>query len=320
MPTNERFTQQAQTLLNEKLFQTEDLFHGEFSRLSAQFRENFEQVCKEIAKLQKDGIFGDAAYIEYTMLRTNLINKEYAADVCIYGEDWYLCKKQRAVGQLDISVLFQYFDELWQELLSVRKQYTGKVSAQEVTEFMMLEAAPKFYAYVTKLCRFSILECVEKDYFKAIKKSPKFEINSGEYMAQTEAVYKENTEKDRDKILLWFADRLKFEYCFEDFSGLDFSGENLSEIDCRYSDFRNAVLKNVDFTDANLTCARFCGADLENADFSYALLYEADFSGANLKNAKFDNAFTEAESWEDDRDKWVRPGFMAANFDGVTRG
>ncbi|MCL2815999.1 MAG: pentapeptide repeat-containing protein [Oscillospiraceae bacterium] len=314
---DERFTERANALLNERLFKTEDLFLGEFSCLSAEFKKNFAQICGEIAKLQENGDFGDVAYIGYTMLRTNLINKEYATEVCIYGENWYLCKNQRAVGQFDISVLFRYFDELWQELIAVRKQYIGKVSAQEVTAFIMQEAAPKFYSYVTVLCRFSILECVGQNYFGAIKKTPRFQINSGEYMARTESVYKENTQKNRDEILSWFDDRLDYEYCFEDFSGLDFSNENLAKIDCRYADFRNADLKNVNFNYANLIGARFCGADLENADFSYALLYEADFSGANLKNAKLENAFVKFENQE--KDVWKRPGFMAVNFTGAIR-
>jgi len=136
-------------------------------------------------------------------------------------------------------------------------------------------------------------------------------------MARTEAVYKENTEKNRDEILSWFTDRLDCAYCFEDFSGLDFSNENLAEIDCRYADFRNAVLKNVNFTYANLTGARFCGADLENADFSYALLYEADFSGANLKNAKLGGAAVDFEGQK--KDEWKRPRFMPVNFTGAIR-
>ena len=312
---DERFAERANALLNEKLFKTEDIFPGEFPRLSAEFKKNFAQICEYIAALQKNGDFGDLSYIEYAMLRTNLINKEYAAEVCIYGENWYLCKNQRAVGRFDISGLFKYFDELWQELISIRKQYIGKVSAQEVTAFVMREAAPKFYSYITVLCRFSILECVVRDYFGNIKKTPRFEINSGEYMARTESVYKENAEKNRDEILSRFADRLEYEYCFEDFSGLDFANENLSKIDCRYADFRNADLKNVDFTYADLTGARFCGANLENADLSYALLYEADFSGANLKNAKPGRTLADSDGQK--KDGWKRPGYMAANFAGA---
>jgi len=315
---DERFTERANALLNEKLLKTEEMFLGAFPRLQKQFRENFAQICGDIAKLQKNGDIGDAAYVEYTMLRTNLINKEYAAEVCVYGEKRYLCQYQRAVGRLDISALFKHFDELWQELIAIRKQYIGKVSAQELTAFVMQEAAPKFYTYVTVLCRFSVLDCIGQNYFGAIKRTPQFEINSGEYMAQTEAVYKENTEKDRDKILLWFAGRFEYEYCFEDFSGLDFSNENFVGIDCRYSDFRNAVLKNADFTYANLIGARFCGADLENADFGDALLYEADFTGANLKNAKIENVSLEFENQE--KGVWKRPGFMAVNFTGAKKG
>jgi len=305
MPTPEQFTNQAQTKLNEKLFKTEASFPGEFPRLSAGFKENFRQVCEKIAELD------DIAYIEYTLLRTSIINKNYTAEVRVYGEDWYFCKNQQAVGEFDVSFLFKHFDDLWGELIDMRKQFTGKVSAADVKEFMM-DAAPKFYAYVISLCRFSILDCVERDYFKALKKSPKFEINVGEYMAQTQVVYKENAEKNRGEILEWFADRLNFAYCFEDFSGLDLSGENLSEIDLRYADLRNCELKDVNFIGSNLTGARFCGANLENADFSYSNLYEADFSGANLQNAKFNHVM--ADSGMFGEVEWQRPGYFGVSF------
>jgi len=310
---NEQFLQYAQNLLSEKLFKTEELFLGGFSRLSAEFTANFQQTCEKISALQKDGGFDDAAYIEYTLLRTNIINRNYTAEVRVYGKDRYLCKRQRAVGEFDVSFLFKHFGELWDELIESRRQYAGKVSAVDVKAFMM-DAAPKFYSYIAALCRFSILGCVERDYFKAIKKSPRFEINAGEYMARTQPAYKENAEKDRVDILIWFADRLDSKYCYEDFSGLDFSGEDFSGLDLRYADLRNAVLNHINFAGANLIGARFCGASLENADFSGAKLHEADFSGANLQKAKFNNAAANGGLILTNEKEWQSPGYFGVSF------
>jgi hypothetical protein len=194
---NERYLERAAVMLNAALIKTDGHFRENFPRLSAEFAENFKKICGETAGLQESGNLGDIAYIEYTMLRTNLINKDYAAEVRVYGGDWYLDKEQRALGRFDISSLFKYFDGLWTELYKLQVSYTGKISALDTAGFMM-DAAAKFYSYVITLCRFSVLDCIEQDYFKKIKKSPQFEINAGEYMARTQSVYKENAEKDRE--------------------------------------------------------------------------------------------------------------------------
>ena len=305
------FLNRAETLLNEKLFETENLFRSSFSSLSEAFMENFREICKEVTTLQEAGNFGEIAYIEYTLLRSNTINKNYVAEIRIYGKEWFLCKGQRVVGQFDVSYLFQNLDRLWMKLLEMRKQYIGKVSSLDVSEFIM-DAAPKFYAYVISLCRFSILDCTKQNYFKMLKKTPQFSINVGEYMAQTEPIYKENSEKDRLSLLKWFADCHSYEYCFEDFSELDFSNENFTNIDFRYSDLRKTILTNTSFLYANLIGTRFCGAELENAHFSYSILHEADFSGANLRNSKF--YYANANWGANDKEKWKRVGFFKVSF------
>jgi hypothetical protein len=311
---NEHYLRRAEIMLNQKLFKTEGLFFDNFLSLSRAFKENFRKICIEISELQKADHLDGISYIEYTLLRTNTINKDYAAEIRVYGEEWYLCKNQHIIDRFDISFLLQNFDMLWTELLVMSKQYVGKVSSLDISGFMM-DAVSKFYAYVISLCRFSILECIEQGYFRAIKKTTPFSINIGEYMAKTETIYKEDSNKDSKKLLEWFADRLCYEYCFEDFSGLDFSNEDFFDIDLRYSDLRNTQLANTDFTYANLIGARFCGADLENADFTKSIIYEADFSCANLQNAKFN--YSEANWGIPDKEEWKHPGFFKVSFRNV---
>jgi uncharacterized protein YjbI with pentapeptide repeats len=305
------FLSRAETMLNEKLFETEVLFCESFSTMSKAFKENFREICSEIAALQETGSLGEIAYIEYTLLRSNIINKNYAVEIRVYGKEWFMCKNQRVAGQLDISFLFQKLDRLWVDLLMMRKQYIGKVSSLDVSEFIM-DTVPQFYAYVISLCRFSILDCVKQNYFKVIKKMPQFSINVGEYMAQTTPIYKENFNKDRKSFLKWLSEDFSYEYCFEDFSGLDLSNENFIDIDFRYSDLRNTTLTNTNFMYANLTGARFCGAELENAHFSYSILHETDFCNANLRNAKF--CYSKAYEGLLDKEVWKRVGFFKVSF------
>ena len=305
------FLEQAKEMLNAELFKLDEFFFENFPGFSAKFKENFQQVCESITKLQNDNKLDEIAYLDYTMLRANIINKDYVAEVFVYGENWFLCENQCAVGRFDISFIFKYFDELWKKLLFKGSRYIGTVKANEVNEFMM-DVAPKFYSYLASLYRFSILDCIDKDYFIKIKKYPQFEINAGEYMAFTEAVYKENSEKNREKCIEWFAKRLDPDYCFEDFSGLDFSGLDFCNTNFNRSDFRNALLKNTNFTEADLVGARFCGADLENACFASACLHESDFSGANLRNCEFSNSFASLGRLYDV--DWILPSYFGINF------
>lgn len=62
---------------------------------------------------------------------------------------------------------------------------------------------------------------------------------------------------------------------------------DLSKLHIKASTFRNADLRGIDFTDANLTLCRFPGADLTGAQFIRTDLEGADFTGANLTGAVF---------------------------------
>ena len=100
--------------------------------------------------------------------------------------------------------------------MAYRKQFAGTVSTQKVKSFL-LSCANSFYSYIIACFRFSILPCIEKEPFLSVKRADRFEINVGEYMAYTEAIYKENRLRTSEDSLLWFAQRQEFDYTFEDF-------------------------------------------------------------------------------------------------------
>lgn len=296
---------------NEKLMEAEDFFlvhKGEFQR---KFLENLDEICEAIVKQQESGKLPSIAYLEYTLLYYRFLKRDYTAEVRVYGEDWYLDRKQTVIGSFDVSLLFGTCTELWEELLSARKRYSGRVSAKWV-KGLMAGVMPSFYAYVTSAIRFSILSALEGKWFPAVKKADQFELNVGQYMGNTEAVYKENKKKDKESFRIWFRQRLELEYAFEDVCGMDFSGEDLSEIDFRYSDLRHTVLKGTDFQDAMLFGARFCYADLEGADLRYCMLNEADFTGANLRNVRFD--WVSGDAGIPDRNEWEIVGYQGVSF------
>jgi len=306
----EEFKKYAEQLKNQKLFETEELYQNHLDEYIPIFQNHFKHICEAVIKLQKNNALGEISYLEYTLLFTNLVRAEETAEVRVYGDDWYFDPRQRAVGSLDFSFLFVNYRKLWKELMSGRKRF-ARVTAQDTVSFL-LSCAKQFYQYIVSAFRFSILGCVETEPFLSVRRAEEFEINVGEYMAFTEAIYKENRQRTSEDTLDWFAMREEYEYAFEDFTGLDFSGADLSEIDLRYSDLRRTALVGTDFQDAMLFGTRFHHANLQGADLRYCQLYESDFTGADLTNARFTAA--RAYRGVPDHSEWTITGYRSVSF------
>jgi len=245
------------------------------------------------------------------MLYANFVNRRYTAEVWVYGDNWYCDKNQRMVGEYDISFLFGYFDELWDKLLSARKRYVGKVTAQEVAAFM-LEILPDFYSYLINIARFAITDCIDKKPFIDIAKNEAFRVNVGDYKAKTEPVFTVSKNKDAVALAKWFEERLENEYCFEDYSGLDFSGRSFTHTEFRYSQFRDSNLNNVSLENSALIGASFRRARMENCRLDNCSIYEADFSYAILRNASFVSA--RGRAGLPNEKEWRHVGFLPVNF------
>ncbi|MDE7312408.1 MAG: pentapeptide repeat-containing protein [Eubacterium sp.] len=301
----------AKELKNKKLFELEELYQNHLDDYIPMIQAHFLNMCEVIRTMQKNKELGELSYLEYTLLFTSLVHGNDTAQVRVYDKNWYFDPKQRAIGSFGLSFFFVKYRELWTELLSQRKRFAGAVTAQETIAFL-LSCAAAFYQYIAAAFRFSILPCVESEPFLSIQRANTFEINVGEYMAFTEAVYKENRTRSSQKTLDWFSLRLEFAYAYEDFCGLDFSNADLSEIDLRYAGMCHTLLQGTDFQDALLYGTRFCNAVLRDADFRYCQLYEADFTGADLTNARFRAA--EGYRGVPDNAGWLFPGYRSISF------
>jgi hypothetical protein len=239
---NKDFTNLANTLRNEYLFKIEDLFVNNKQAWTDAIAKHFLAICDEIKKLQTASELSAISYLEYTMLYSNFINRQYKTEICVFGSESYLDKKQCIIASCDISALFIYYDELWDKLISARKRYVGQVSAQYIKSFM-LQTLPDFYSYFTKIVRFAVMGCMPNERFADIMKNDVFMVNVGEYMGLTEPIYTENKYKDVKKLVEWFKEKAQNEYTFGDYSGLDFSECILKKTDFRYASFRGACFK-----------------------------------------------------------------------------
>lgn len=305
------FVNISKNMSNESLLKTETLFVTKKKSWFEAFASHFQSICADIVKLQNESTLPAISYMEYSLLYTNFINRKYIAEVLVYGDRRYLDKKQRIIGEYDISFLFIYFDELWNELLSTRKRYLGKVTASEIKS-IMLKSLPFFYSYLVSIARFAIKDCINKKPFVDINKNDLFRVKVGDYMANAEIIYSESKYKDATTLAKWFLEKLENEYTFEDFSDLDFSGYTFDSTEFCFSQFRGSNLNSVSLESSVLIGANFCMASMENCCLENCSINEADFSFALLRNASFYNS--NGQAGLANRAKWQRVRFLPVNF------
>lgn len=305
------FIRYANTKRNEYLLKTEKLFITNKNCWLNAFIEHFQLICSEINRLQNEYLLAGISYLEYNVLNTNFINRQYVSEIWVYGERQYLDKEQRLIGKYDISFLFVYFNELWDKLLSESKRYVGKVSTREITT-IMLKTLTDFYSYLASIARLAIMECSDNDLFANIVKNCEFRVNIGSYMADTEPVFTESKNKDTRKLVKWFDEQLENKYFFGDYSNLDFSDNIFDYVDFRYARFQRSTLKNTIFIGSTLIGADFRNATMDGCRLDNCSIFEADFSNAMLLNTSFVNACGQTGLLNNK--EWHQVGFLPVRF------
>ena len=308
---NEDFIKRANIKRNEYLLKTEELFVANKNRWFADFTCYFKDMCYKLRKWQDESAISEVSYLEYTMLYTNFLNRCYTADIFAYGDKSYIDKSQHFVGHYDISDMFVFFDQLWDDLYSMKKQHVGLIPAQEVTNFMM-ETLHDFYSYLAVIARSAIKECTDKSPLNGIIKNEVFMVNVGDYMFKTETVYAEKKNKNAYKLAGWFSAQLKNKYFFGDYSNLDFSEKAFLSTDFRFACFRGSTLHNTAFDGSTLFGVNFRNANMEGCSLNNCSIHEADFSNAKLKNASF--RYARAKAGLANKKYWKYVGFLPANF------
>ena len=304
---HDSFVSFAMISKNESLLKTEALFVCERNRGIASFTEHFYEVCVNIIKKQGQSLIHALSSLEYTMLFTNIMERRYIAEVWAYGDYGYLDKHQCLVGEFDVTFLFVFFDELWNKLLSARKMYVGKVSAKEITGFM-LKAIPDFYSYFVKIVRSAIKDCTDDKMFIDIVKNEVFRVTVGDYMKRTAAVFILHKNIDMEAI----GECTTQEYAFRDYSYIDLSGYDFNNTDFQFSKCCGSILNYTVFNDSILHGVSFTKAQMNNCQMGKCVIFEADFSYAKLNGASLVN--TLGYSGLPEENEWSQAGFLPVMF------
>lgn len=302
------------TKTDEKLIALDKYFHENKSRLIAGFIDSFKSICIKIKEMQAKGVKGKIGYINYCMLRTSILERNYRMLIEALDKDWFLDLRECHAGY-EANWAFRILEELGYELSDLAKLYIGNIVGSDI-ERIKLKEAGKFNEYVKCLARYAIPEAVKIKEYQEIQREEEFEIRVGEYRDSSEIVYKEDTRtKNSKEIKEFLEEKLVDEYSYEVYTNLDLSKGNYKEADFRYTDFGKSNLSNSNMSKCMLVGTKFKHGILEETDFSNSIMYGADFGQCKLKGANFYRAAGPAEVCGSS--SWEMPSFEGVNFRGA---
>ncbi len=298
----------------EKLLALEIYFNEHKDELALDFMESIKEICVKIKDMQEENKKEKIGYITYSMLRTEILEKNYIYTIEAFNGFWFFDKKE-CEAKYDVSWAFKFLDELWTELEQQRKVYMNLILAADV-EKIILKEAENYNQYIVTLARYAAEKIKDLKEFESVEKEEELEIRVGEYMDFSEVVYKQDLrKKDSKEIKEWLEEKLEYKYTYEVLENLDLSQGDYEGIDLRHAVVSGSDFSNSSMKDSILIGTKFNNSNLNNVDFSQCFINGGDFTNSKLKNAIFENV--QGFSGLGDKLIWEMPGYAAVNFKGA---
>lgn len=177
----------------EKFKCIEEYYLANKDEIIASFIESFRQICLKIKDCQLKGKKESIGYIQYSMLRTNIMEKKYEYVVHAFDTYWYFDEENCSV-KYDVKWIFKSLDELEDELEEKRVLYMNKITKADIDKIKLkqLEVYNKILAAIAK---YAMAEAVRLKEFEDILLDEVLEVRFGEYRGTSEVIYKEDRHK-----------------------------------------------------------------------------------------------------------------------------
>ena len=311
------FWEKAEIMQSDKLYELDEYYFNNFTVLSSKFKEYFKQSCEAIIKLQNATQLDEVGYIEYAFKPNDILSKNYTTETWVYDKDFYAGNVKISTGCFfDISKIFTFFEDFCNDLNILKNSSSWSIDDKKYKSYIM-KTMDSFYDYIVALANDTILDCIDKIYFTAIKKHSVFEIWAGELNEPRKMpILKINSKKNKKNILKMIKNSGGQDFKRFDFSGVNFSGEDFSNSDFWFTDFRFTLMENVSFKNGNLNGSWFIGSNLANANFHIASLEGVIFDNAILSNADFSHSFSYkgSKTLKEEGNTWLGVGSFPLSF------
>lgn len=289
----------------------EDFFQASKDQLAEDFRSSFQKVCQQLAQQQSLHQKGPIAHITFSMLRTELLERNPHYLVEATDDEWFF-DLQPLLTTYDASWVHHYLEQYIQELSLYSKTFMGAITQADIDR-IRLQDASHFHQYIISLARYALPDIIRCPEYLALERDVAVEIRIGEFMDMNEVVYSEDfSSKDSDEIKAWLEEKLEDEYPYEVFNQLRLADGTYEGLDMRYAFFQKTNLTNCQMRECLLIGANFRESQLMDTDLSFSAIHEADFSNSQLQGANLQQV--QGASGLLDRQKWASPGYLPLRF------
>lgn len=294
----------------------EDLQHTLVTRrteLEAEFIDHFKHMIRDVSEAQERGEKGNVAYIQYSMLRTELVGGAMNILVEACDDSWLLDRSPiRAFYSANWA--YECIGRMLDGLREAIPNYQGSVPLVELDRIMLREAGlvnRYLVQFIRRSCR--ALENFQLDSLMHLDQV--FEVRVGEYLDASECVFRlDRRNRSIEDIGAALEESDGLEVMYAHFKGLDMSEMECSDLDFRYSRFEHIDMHSTDFQRCVLVGTLWRNCDLDDANFTGSVLHGADFSGCSLARAVFRDTIGEVGHAEG---LVQGPGYDALNFENA---
>ncbi|MCI9046464.1 MAG: pentapeptide repeat-containing protein [Hungatella sp.] len=304
---DDNFKKEFREIRNQARLDVNAYYFSHMEELTDSYRESMAAACRQVKKMQAQG-YQDVEFMEITMLRTRLLDRDFRVPILVYGPNWYVDPMQAQAGEIDAGGIFSFYEDMAEKTAGLVKKYRSKVP-ERMVEICMCQTADSFWNYVDMACRRAIMGFTPE----GMGITEQFRVRICEYMGYGSVCRRHLPAMEQKQMKKWFQKAEAEVYRFRDFRGMDFSGWNFDGLDLTGCDFRDCNLDGCSFAEANLTGTWFCGSTMKGACFRDAWVPGARFDGANLEGAVFEGTYSSCRFNEE---IWLRPDNEWASFAG----
>lgn len=281
--------------------------------LTTEFLSYFEELTSKVRHSQQIGAKGNVAYIQYSLLRTEVATgaMHYLAEAS--DMSWLLDRKPiQAI--YDAQWAFDCLERMLDRLKKTLPDYQGMISMVELDRIRLQEVT-LVHRYVIYFIRQCFHQLLDSQLISDMQVEPEFEVRVGEYLDTSECVYRlDQRERNLEDIGRELEEGDGLGGMYADYHDLDMEEMICSDLDFRYSRFNDIRLKSTDFERCVLVGTRWHNCDMRDTNFADSLLYGADFNGCSLERAIF-RGISGEEGHPDGRIQG--PGYSGINFENA---
>ncbi|MHC1686033.1 MAG: hypothetical protein AB6733_24410 [Clostridiaceae bacterium] len=193
---------------NEKY--VDERWNIEFEKIVEKYKRNksdiikklissLDLMCKRVILLQENGLKGEIKYIYFSLLRTSILYNKGEYRVDLYDERWFSDKEECSIN-MDFEFIFQSIFSHMEELLEKKKQYGRNITDMDI-ENIKLKEVEKYNILAIYIIKDMIEDLLESTLYKEMKKSEDIVIAVGEYMDESNIIYRGNQKVDLDNMV-----------------------------------------------------------------------------------------------------------------------